>query len=81
MLSLLTPREAAQTLRVSEKTLANWRSSGRYGLPFIKFGNRVLYNQTDLQFWIDFHTRLKTARPYLRIPKQLKAIKKMLMQK
>jgi|GEM_PF-6305131 len=35
---LLTRREAAAYLGVSEQTLAIWKCTGRYNLPYIKIG-------------------------------------------
>lgn len=39
---LLTPQQTADLLRVSIKTLANWRVSGR-GLRFVRVGVRIRY--------------------------------------
>ncbi|WP_341933759.1 helix-turn-helix domain-containing protein [Microbacterium sp. LWO14-1.2] len=44
----LTPVEAAALLRVSEKTLANWRASQR-GPAFRKVGRVVRYARTDVE--------------------------------
>lgn len=38
----LTSKELAQRWRLSEQTLANWRTGGK-GPPFIRVGARVLY--------------------------------------
>lgn len=46
----LTPAEAAERLRIPEKTLANWRNK-RVGPPFRKFGRRVLYPLDQLEKW------------------------------
>lgn len=43
----LTTEEIAKRTRVAESTLANQRNQGS-GLPFTKFGGRVLYRQSDL---------------------------------
>jgi hypothetical protein len=43
----LLPREAAERLRVSVGTLANWRTAGE-GPKFLKFGRRVLYPVPEL---------------------------------
>lgn len=48
---LLTPKEAAAFLRVSEKTLEGWRSKGT-GPKFRRLGHRtVRYLQADLIDW------------------------------
>lgn len=38
----LTSKEVADRWRLSDQTLANWRSAGK-GPPFIRVGSRVLY--------------------------------------
>lgn len=40
--SYLTSKEVAGRWRLSDQTLANWRSAGK-GPPFIRVGTRVLY--------------------------------------
>lgn len=40
--SYLTSKEVAGRWRLSDQTLANWRSAGK-GPPFIRVGSRVLY--------------------------------------
>jgi hypothetical protein len=44
----LLPTEAAERLRVSVGTLANWRTAGE-GPKFLKFGRRVLYPVPELE--------------------------------
>lgn len=50
-MTLLTQSEAAELLRLSERTLERSRVSG-FGPPFCKLGRRVLYRQADLDQWI-----------------------------
>ena len=50
-MTLLTQREAASALRLSERTLERSRVNGS-GPVFVKLGRRVLYRQTDLDEWI-----------------------------
>jgi predicted DNA-binding transcriptional regulator AlpA len=50
-MTLLTQREAAVALRLSERTLERSRVSG-FGPPFCKLGRRVLYRADDLDQWI-----------------------------
>jgi len=45
---LLTPKETANYLGVTEKTLAVWRCTQRYAIPFIKVGRLVKYSQTQI---------------------------------
>ena len=50
---LLTTKEAAAKLGVLPATLAIWRCSGTYSLPFIKIGKRkVMYLERDLDEFI-----------------------------
>jgi excisionase family DNA binding protein len=46
---LLTPEEAAKYLKVSPSTLAMWRSTQRYKLPYYKVGSSLVrYKLKDL---------------------------------
>lgn len=45
---LLTRAEAARFLRLAPQTLACWASEGKPSLPYIRFGNRVVYRKSDL---------------------------------
>ena len=45
-------KRAAEMLGVKVSTLANWRVTGRYSLPYIKVGRLVRYRVTDLAQWI-----------------------------
>ncbi|MDE1952586.1 MAG: helix-turn-helix domain-containing protein [Betaproteobacteria bacterium] len=53
--SLLTRQQTAQMLKMAPQTLASWASSGRGGLPFIKFGRLVRYKKSDVQRYIETH--------------------------
>lgn len=44
----LTPKEAAERLRVAHGTLSNWRVRGD-GPRFIKLGRKVLYPLVELE--------------------------------
>lgn len=55
--ALLTPEQAADILCVSPHTLAVWRSSGRYELPFIKTGRLVRYRIDDIEAFIASRSR------------------------
>lgn len=52
---LLTPKQAAEFLGVTIGTLAVWRCTGRYPLPFVKIGRRVMYKLTDIDTYINSH--------------------------
>jgi excisionase family DNA binding protein len=48
---LLTVREAADVLRVSERTLWTLTHSGE--LPAVRVGRSVRYDQSDITSWIE----------------------------
>jgi excisionase family DNA binding protein len=52
---LLTRREAATYLGVSEQTLAAWKCTGRRQVPCIKIGRMVRYRKADLDSFIAKH--------------------------
>ena len=43
---------ASKVLGVKATTLCNWRTTGRYALPYIKTGRLVRYRVADLAAWI-----------------------------
>ena len=45
---LLTTREAAKLLGVKANTLAIWRNTDRYHIPYIKIGRAIRYKRSDL---------------------------------
>ena len=45
---LLTPQAAAEFLGMSAGTLAVWRCTKRYPLPYIKVGHTIKYDLADL---------------------------------
>lgn len=47
---LLTVREAADVLRISERTL--WSLTNAKELPSVRVGRSVRYDQNDLATWI-----------------------------
>ena len=53
---LLTTKEAAEILKLSPDTLAIWRCTQRYDLPYVKVGHSVCYDLRDLH---DFIARRK----------------------
>lgn len=44
---------AAAQLGVTVGTLAIWRSTGRYNLPYVKIGHKVRYWQADIDAWLE----------------------------
>jgi predicted DNA-binding transcriptional regulator AlpA len=59
-MSRLRVKEAAAYIPMAEGTLNNLRVSGG-GPRFIKIGKRILYDQRDLDKWIEDHKRNSTA--------------------
>lgn len=49
---LLLPEEAAEFLKFSVDTLANWRCNGG-GPPFKRIGRSIRYSLIELQKWVD----------------------------
>ena len=49
---LLTRSEAAQFLRLSPGTLANWMSNQKQKIPCVKLGGRIYYQEASLKKWI-----------------------------
>ncbi len=44
----ISDKQAAEVLGLKPSTLAVWRSTGRYNLPFVKVGRLVRYRVSDL---------------------------------
>ncbi|MBF0141754.1 MAG: helix-turn-helix domain-containing protein [Magnetococcales bacterium] len=55
--NLLTPYQAAERLGVTRLTLANWRCTSRYDLPFVKIGRAIRYKPESIQAFIEKRTR------------------------
>lgn len=55
--TLFNENEAAAFLDTTAGTLQVWRSTGRYGIPFVKIGRSVRYKRADLEAWIESRTR------------------------
>lgn len=55
MEALLSPRELAQRLDKSTKTLETWRREGT-GPAFIRVGREVRYRETDVTRWLERNT-------------------------
>ena len=54
---LLTSEQVADILGVTGHTLAVWRSTGRYDLPYVKSGRLVRYREADVSRFIERRTR------------------------
>ena len=49
---LLDTSQAAERLGVSEALLNKDRVSGKLGIPFVRIGKSVRYDEADLETWI-----------------------------
>jgi len=61
MFVLLSQRQAADLLGLSERTLERWRVTGE-GPPHVKLGRRVLYREGDLIEWVAARIRTSTSQ-------------------
>ena len=59
-------KDAARYLGVKPQTLANWFSSQRYALPIVKVGRKVMYQESDLNAFIESNTRGNVMEMYVR---------------
>lgn len=55
-------KQAAQVLGAKVSTLAVWRSTGRYNLPFLKVGRLVRYRVSDLAEFMSRRTANHTGQ-------------------
>ncbi len=53
---LIDEKCAAAILGTSTTTLSNWRTTGRYRLPFVKVGRLVRYRKSDIEQFISDRT-------------------------
>lgn len=60
-IDLITESQAAEILGIAPGTLAVWRCTKRYSIPFVKVGRSVRYSRKALQAWIDERTYLGEA--------------------
>lgn len=52
---LLTTREAAKLLGVTENAMRHWRRSKRLPLAYIRIGRSVRYRRSDIAEFIEVH--------------------------
>ncbi|BAS67780.1 helix-turn-helix domain-containing protein [Bathymodiolus septemdierum thioautotrophic gill symbiont] len=57
---LLTSKQAADYICVAPDTLAVWRCTGRYNIPYIKIGSKVRYREQNLDEFLDERTQRRT---------------------
>lgn len=51
--NLLTNKEAAEYLGVASNSLAVWRTTKRYPIPYVKVGRLVKYRLSDLETFLE----------------------------
>jgi len=59
MSKYLTTHEVAELLRLSKRTLDNWRTQ-KTGPTWTKAGGRILYDTEDIKEWIESQKRKST---------------------
>jgi excisionase family DNA binding protein len=47
----LTNHDVCKMLRISSRTLQDWRDTGK--IPFIRIKGKILYKQTDVVEWLN----------------------------
>jgi Helix-turn-helix domain len=63
-LELLTESKTAELLGLrNPKTLAVWRCTKRYDLPYVKYGRSVRYRLKDVRAFIESHLVLLHGSP------------------
>ena len=60
LLNLMSPKEAAKQLKVSNSWLAKARMRGD-GPPYIRIGRSIRYSEAALQQWLKSRQRLSTS--------------------
>ena len=55
-LGLLNEVEAAEALGIRPNTLAVWRTTHRYPLPYVKVGRLVRYRMRDIYHFLEERT-------------------------
>ena len=61
-LELLTPEQAAERMGLRPQTLAVWRTTGRYGLPYIRAGRLIRYRPEDLDAFLNSRRQTHTGQ-------------------
>jgi predicted DNA-binding transcriptional regulator AlpA len=55
-------KSQAERIGVKPKTLDNWRSLGK-SPPFYKLGNRIVYDDSEVDAWLAQRRRTSTSDP------------------
>ena len=59
--AILNPEQASPEIGAEVSTLAVWRTTGRYALPFVKVGRRIFYRRSDIIPWHQARTQTQTV--------------------
>jgi hypothetical protein len=62
-IELWTDKQTAQTLGVVPGTLAVWRCTKRYPLPFVRIGGKIRYRKDDVVKFIESRTSGGISEP------------------
>jgi predicted DNA-binding transcriptional regulator AlpA len=54
-------KPAAERIGLKQKTFENWRCNGN-GPPFYKIGSRVVYDDAEVDAWLESRRRTSTAQ-------------------
>lgn len=60
--TLLTPEQAAERMGLRPQTLAVWRTTGRYGLPYVRVGRLIRYKPEDIDTFLDGRRQTHTGQ-------------------
>ena len=55
---LVNDKQAAKILGIAPATLAVWRCTKRYALPYVKVGRLIRYKQSDVEAFIESRIQL-----------------------
>lgn len=55
-MKLLTTKQVAELLGISESALEVWRCTKRMNLPYVKAGRCVRYRADDVERWLESRT-------------------------
>ena len=56
-ITLLNPKETSEFIGITVATLAVWRTTKRYNIPYIKVGRLIKYRERDLIQWLEQRTK------------------------
>ncbi len=56
---MMTPKQVAETLGITTRTLDNWRTEQK-GPPYYKVEGFIRYNEDELKKWLESRKQLAT---------------------